>query len=161
MNTVPQEVIDSVWEEVLATPPEQAEMKVQAALEAQPAICMYLLALDEELLPPEERGMLMMIGYCILCSLSEGGRSLPPVTPEALEDAEQANLALLEKLDDGPEMDFTETVSGLLRSYRQAPLLGTVLEALMEGYEDDPDNAPENTGMLFLHLKSVIDCLDR
>ncbi len=141
--------------------PEQAEARMQKVLEAQPGICSYLLFLDEDLLPPEEQGMIMMIGYCIITCMERVGAPLRVVEPEDIEELEQQNLAFLETLDEGAEADFSTAVAGMLQTYSQAPLLRTLLETLMEGYEEDPENAPENTGMIFLHLKTIIDTLDR
>jgi hypothetical protein len=43
----------------------------------------------------------------------------------------------------------------------QMPLLGAVLEALMEGNEEEPELLHEDIGLALLHLKTVIDCLDQ
>ena len=161
MKTIPQDLIDVIWEEALSMAPDAAEARMLKVLEAQPGICAYLVFLDEDLLPPEEQGMIMMIGYCILTCMERGGARLRKVEPEEIEDLEQANLAFLESLDEGREVDFMSVVAKMLKTYPQAPLLKTVLETLMEGYEEDLDNAPENTGMIFLHLKTVIDAVSR
>lgn len=161
MAPIPQEVVDQIWDEVVSTPPEAAEDEFHRVLETQPALASYLLALDEELLPPDEQGSLMMIGYCVLRIMGRDGKSLREIEPEEIEEAEEENFALLEKLGEGSECDLMEAVNKLMLTYPQAPLLGTVLEALMEGDEETPEDAPENVGLLFLHLKSVIDCLDR
>ena len=161
MDTIPQSVVDEVWEEVVTIPEEEGESRFHEAFEEQPAIAAYLLALDEQLLPPDEQGLLIMLGFSVLKVMSRSRFPLREITPEELEETEQANFAFLEQLDEGSEMDLLSASSKLISDYPQGPLLGAVLEALMEGYEENPEEAPENIGLLFLHLKTVIDCLDR
>ncbi len=83
------------------------------------------------------------------------------MTGEELEAAEDANLKFLEEMDAGSEMDFVAGMQKMVASYNQMPLLGAVLEALMQGHEEHPELAPENLGMVLLDLKTVIDCLDQ
>jgi hypothetical protein len=166
MDTIPQEVVDQIWDEAVSIPPERAEEEFQGVLDSQPALVAYLLALEEDLLPPDDQGQLMMIGFCILRVMQSSGRPLREIEPEEIEEAESVNFAMLEKLNEGVECDMMEAVGKLMSSYPQGPLLSVVLEALMESPEDedgegDPESAPENLGLLFIHLKSVIDCLDR
>ncbi len=68
---------------------------------------------------------------------------------------------MMEEMDAGSEMDMMGSVGQLFANYNQMPLMGAVLEALMSDNEDQPDLAPENTGMALLYLKTVIDCLDQ
>ena len=161
MNTLSKELVAEVWEEVISTPADQGEARFQEAFEEQPAVCAYLLAMDEQLLPPDEQGLLIMIGYSVIKVMSRSRLPLRQVEPEELEEAEQLNFALLDDVEEGEDIDFLAVCSNLIKTYPQGPLLGAVLEALMEGYEENPEEAPENLGLLFLHLKTVIDCLDR
>ena len=73
----------------------------------------------------------------------------------------QEDLALLEKLEDGPQMNYLEAVSSMMNKYNQMPLFGAVLEALMEGNEDTPELVDENIGLAMIRIKSLIDCLDK
>jgi hypothetical protein len=54
-----------------------------------------------------------------------------------------------------------DAVQEMISTYNQMPLLGAMVEALMEGNEEEPEMAGENVGMSLLHLKTVIDCLDK
>lgn len=161
MKTISQELIDAVWDEAMATPPEEAQEKFQSLFEAQPCIAAFLLYVEEELLPPEDQGMVLMIGYCVVKTMLEQGNIDREIEQEEIEEAERKNMAALEAIEEGSDFDFAEHVSKLMSTYPQAPLLSTVLQALMEDHEEDPDNAPENIGMIFLSFKAIIDCLDR
>lgn len=108
-----------------------------------------------------DRGRLLELGAFIHEIMSSANPKLRRIMGEQLEAAEDANLKFLEELDEGSEMGFVESMQKLMATYNQMPLLGTVLEALMEGHEEHPELAPENLGMALLHLKTVIDCLDQ
>ncbi len=161
MKTISQDLVDSVWDEAMATPPDSAQDQFQILFDAQPAIAAYLLYVEEELLSPEDEGMVLMIGYCAVKTMLDHGFAGGQVQQEDIEAAEHKNLEALESLEEGNAQDLGEHVAKLMASYRQAPLLGTLLQALMEGHEADPADAPENIGVIFLSLKSIIDCLDR
>ena len=47
-----------------------------------------------------------------------------------------------------------------MRSLRP-PLLTTAIESLMSGNEEEPEMVRESIGLELLHLKTVLDCLDR
>ena len=165
MDTIPTEIVDAAWDEVLSVDPEEAESTLQGIMEAQPAVCAYLLAVDEELLPPDEHGFVMMLGCCVLRTFNKVKATVPAVQEEELEEASQANFALLDSGDgEGVgEVSGENLIERFTKNYRQGPLLNAVLVGLMEGQgeEGGEEFAPENIALLFLHLKTVIDCLDR
>ena len=106
-------------------------------------------------------GYLMMLGALIWQAMSATHASLRQVTDQELEEAEAANLKMLEQLEEGSEIDYMELMRRLFTNYNQMPLLASLLEALMEGHEDTPDLAPDHLGMALIYLKTVIDCLDQ
>lgn len=161
MKTIPQEVIDRHWARVCELSEEESAALARRMQEEQPFIMVYLLAADENLMAGEEPGQLMELGAIIWDIMSQGGQQLRQVTGEELEAAEDANIAFLETLDEGPEMKFQDAVLQMMADYNQMPLLGAVVEALLEEYEDAPALAPDHVGMALLHLKTVIDCLDQ
>ena len=127
----------------------------------QPFIMVYLLAADESMLDENKRGSLLMLGATIWQIMSGGGPPLRQVGDAELEAAEEANIRALEDLESGSEMTYTEAMQRLISNYNQMPLLGAVVEALMDGHTDEPDLAPEHLGLALIHLKTVIDCLDQ
>ena len=83
------------------------------------------------------------------------------VNDRAIEKAENKNVRYLERLDAGPEQNQLGAAAQLIKTYNQSEILGFCLEILMSGYEEAPDLAPEDIGLQFLTLKTLIDCLDR
>jgi hypothetical protein len=161
MKTIPSHVIDEVWERVNDTPEDEVKELVDRFGREQPALLAYLMASDEDTLEQDERGNLMYLGLIIWLVLSESQPNLPQVSIEALEAAEDANITYLSKLEAGSEMGIVDAVQEMISTYNQMPLLGAMVEALMEGNEEEPEMAGENVGMSLLHLKTVIDCLDK
>lgn len=160
MKTIPDKSIERTWKRVTEAAPEDAQAMLNRMARAQPFIFVYLMAVDETLFEEAERGQLMLIGL-VLWEVLRKDAPAGPVPIEEIEAAEAANLNFLENLEAGSEMDYMEGMQYLLSTYNQMPLLGAVIEALMEGNEEEPELANENLGLALVHLKSVIDCLDR
>ena len=160
MNTISEKAIERVWNRVNEAAPEDVQALTDRMLAEQPFIGAYLLAIEEMLMSPEERGELLLIGLILWEVMSSGRKPLRQVTQEEIEGAEERNVKFLEQLDSGSEMDYVDSLQRLLATYNQAPLLGAVVEALMGEHADNPDAAPDSLGMALLHLKTVLDCLD-
>ena len=161
MTTVSKEIIDQTWNRVTRILPENVQPFIDRLMQEQPFIATYLLAVEQSEMANEDRGTLMLIGVIILEAMSSVNPALRIVNGEDLDAAEAANFEHLEKLGDDSEMNFLPSVAQMLASYNQTPLLGSVIEALMEGNEEEPDLAGDNVGLALLHLKTVIDCLDQ
>lgn len=161
MKTIPQEEIDRHWARVCEMNERESQALARQMQEEQPFVMVYLLAADENWMAEDEPGRLLELGAILWEIMRQGRQKLRQVTGEELEAAEDANLAFLEKLDEGPQMKFQDAVLQMMADYNQMPLLGSVVEALMEEYADAPEIAPDHVGMALLHLKTVIDCLDQ
>jgi len=160
MKTIPAATVDEAWQRVNTSSPDQARSLAERMQQEQPFIMVYLLAAEESMLD-EERGSLLMLGVTIWQIMSASGPPLRQVRDAELETAEEANIRALEHLDSGSERASMEAMGRLISAYNQMPLLGTVVEALMDGHADEPDLAPEHVGLALIHLKTVIDCLDQ
>lgn len=161
MKTILPAAIDEIWEGVNLSNPDQARALAERMQQEQPFIMVYLLAAEESMLDAQDRGTLLMLGATVWQIMSAGGPPLREVADTELEAAEEANIRALEEMETGSEMDYTEAMQRLISDYHQMPLLGAVVEALMEGHTEEPDLAPEHVGLALIHLKTVIDCLDQ
>jgi hypothetical protein len=163
MKTIPAERVDQLWDRVNSATEAQTLELAKLMQERQPALMVYLLASEETMegAGEEDAGWLLSLGGIVFSIMSGQSPDLPTATPEEIEAAEEANLAMLEQLNEGSEADWMTSIQKLMFNYNQAPLLGAVVEALMEGHEDAPELAPDTVGLGLLALKTVIDCLDR
>jgi len=161
MKTIPIETVEEIWGRIAQASESESQALAQRMQKEQPVIMIYLLAMDEGLFEETERGRLIELGAILWQAMAAAERGKRMITETEVEQAEEANLKWLEELDAGRETDFLAGVRGLLQGYNQMPLLGALLEALMQGHEEAPELAPENIGMALVYLKTVIDCLDK
>jgi hypothetical protein len=159
MKTIPDKAIEKIWKRVTEATPEDAQAMLDRMARAQPYAFAYLMAVDETLYDDEQRGQLLLIGL-VLWEVLRKDATDRVIAIDEIQAAEAANIKFLESLDAGSEMDYVNGMQDLVASYNQMPLLGAVMEALMEGNEEEPELADENLGLALVHLKSVIDCLD-
>ena len=164
MKTIAGKVIDRTWKRLNDATPEDTQRLIDEFAKAQPYVLAYLMAVEETLRSEEdesERGQLLLLGVMLWQVLSAEDSVLRQVSMEDLERAEEANLKFMEELESGSEMDHMNALTNLMTSYNQSPLLGTVIEVLMAGNEEEPELARETIGLELLHLKAVLDCLDQ
>jgi hypothetical protein len=160
MKTIPIATVDRIWDHVNQASEAQTLGLAQRFQEQQPALMIYLLASEEAIESGEEPGWLLSLGGIVFEIMTSEKPGLPMVPPEQIDEAEAANVAFLEKLEEGSEMDWMTAVQKTMAMYNQWPLLGAVIEALMEGQEESPELASDAVGTALLALKTVIDCLD-
>jgi hypothetical protein len=161
MKTISGKIIDRTWKRINEATEEEAQRLMDAMARKQPYVVAYLLAVEETLVDESQRGQLMLIGVILWEIVSAEHPGLREITMDDLEAAEQANLKFLEELEAGSEMDHMAGLQNLMTTYNQVPLLSAVVESLMADDAEEPELASENIGLLLLHLKAVLDCLDQ
>ena len=162
MKTIAGKTIDRTWKRLQEATSEDTERLIDQMAKAQPFVLAYLMAVEETLRSEErERGELLLLGVMLWQVLSAEKPELRPITMEELELAESSNLKFIEELEAGSEMDYMNALTNLMTTYNQSPLLTAVIEALMQGNEEEPELARETVGLELLHLKTVLDCLDQ
>ncbi len=161
MKTIPSETIDEIWGRISESTPDEVKTLFEGMQREQPALAAYLTFGDEDIMESEEKGSLLFLGLIIWEILSNRRATLNEVTSAELEAAEDANFEFLEGLAEDSEISYTKAVTKMVVGYNQMPLLGAVVEALMEDYQETPELAGDNVGLALLHLKTVIDCLDQ
>lgn len=161
MKTIPQETVEAAWEKMCALSEAESVKLAERMQKEQPFIMVYLLAIEQAEAAEHDPGWLLELGAFIWMAMSQENKKLRQVTGEDLEAAEAVNTRHLEKLDQGAEIEWLEEARNLIKHNNQAPLLGLMIELLMSGNEENPELAGEEVGLGFLHLKTVIDCLDQ
>jgi hypothetical protein len=160
MKTIPIATVDRVWQRVNQASETQAMSLAKRFQAEQPALMVYLLASEESSETGEEPGWLLSLGGIILEIMTSERGTVAMVSPEQIDAAEADNVAFLERLEQGSEADWMTSVQKTMATYNQWPLLGAVIEALMEGSEDAPELVSDSAGTGLLALKTMIDCLD-
>lgn len=161
MKTIPAHIVDSTWREINNLAPSDAQQLMERLGEEQPVLMAYLMAAEGDVFNPDERSLFAYLGLVVWQIMARGDSALPPVSEDRLETAEAANIRMLEYLEGETEADFSQTVQTLTHHYNQIEVLRFVLEALMEQTDGSNGIRTENTGLVMIHLKSIIDCLDQ
>ena len=161
MKTIPREVVEPIIERFEALDENELQPRFKRFSEEQPHLMTYLLVGDEEFVEEERRGDLIYLGLLTYEVLSGERGGLPSAGEEVVVAADDANLQTLMSLDESSEAQFAEANERMLATYNQRHLLTALLEILMAGNEETPELAPESVGTSLMHLKTVIDCLDR
>ncbi|MCX6844920.1 MAG: hypothetical protein NTX53_21875 [candidate division WOR-3 bacterium] len=161
MNTISADVVEKTWKRMATGEVADAQKLAAQMSREQPFVQAYLLAVGERDLNPDEAPLLLYIGTVVWQMFVHGGRRVAMVKGDALDRAEKANMKMLEYLEGEPETDFTKVVESLASNYNQVEVLRYVASALMEEPEEGCDIREESLGQTFIHLKTVVDCLDQ
>jgi len=161
MKTVPREAVIKIFNRVDTASEAEANALARRMQEEQPFILVYLLACEQEIDDEQEPGWLLYLGGAVYEVMASRKPDLRQVTGDELDQADDANLRFLEKMEPESEMHQQNAFEKLFFDYNQMPLLGVVVETLMAGNEETPELAGDGVGMGLLSLKTVIDCLDQ
>ena len=161
MNKISSEIVEQTWQSMCTMPTEELPKMVEQLTNEQPVILAYLMAVGDDFFNQDERELLLYLGIVIWKIMSQGNMPLPEVSEEQLDEIEDSNIKMLEYLEDESNTDFITTVALLIDDYNQPEVLKYVVEALMEDSEEEYDIRDENTGIIMIYLKTVIDCFDR
>jgi hypothetical protein len=157
---VSADTVEETWRRMAAMSPEDAIKMAKLMQKQQPVVVTYLITVDSDILNQDERQLLFYLGVAVWQMMSQGGTCLPTVTEDMLISAEDRNVKMAEYLQGETEAGFVEATKTIINSYRQPEVLRYVIEALMEGEEEDGIIRDENKGIMMLDLKTVIDCFD-
>jgi hypothetical protein len=160
MKPIGAAIVERTWKRLGGMSPEEAPAVIDAMGEEQPFVLAYLMAVGEELLTKDELGVLLHIGIVVWQAMTQGDEPLRMVSGEHLEAAEAKNFEMLEYLGEEREASFYRAAERMREGYNQREILKYILEALMEEPEEGPIIGDENIGVMFIHLKTVLDAMD-
>lgn len=144
------------------TSDEVREMAMQMS-EEQPFLQAYLLAAcNSRSFREHEVEIFFFVGVLLWQVVRRNTEGAQMVTDMDLEDAENANELMLQRLNSESPGDFLSAGESLVVNYPEPELLRYMVRFLMEDETGNPDNPPfgeENLGVAFFHLKVVMDAL--
>lgn len=128
--------------------------------EEQPAILGYLFSDSFLILTQEEKEYLLYLSLVIFESCVEVLEGILEMSPEELEEIEEANWT---QLNDADGKNFRQKLDSFFEEYPQEDLLAFVEDSLVisqEGEESDEfEVSKEGREPIFIALKTIIDCL--
>ena len=159
-NSISAEMVERTWQRVAALSLKDAPKIIQRMTKEQPVTLAYLMAVDSDIFNNEERQTLLYLGIVVWQIMLQGTRPLTKITEKMLDEAEAKNLKIAEYLQGETETGFEETTRKIIETYKQPEVLRYIVEAIMEDTEETSSIREESKGIMFLDLKTVIDCFD-
>ena len=161
IKPIPLEVVERTWKKISKMPLGESPKLINLMRKQQSVVLAYLLAAGHKTLNQDEQELLLYMGIVVWQIMLQGSNPLIKATKSALDEAEKANIKMLEYLEGEPEADFIETSKKIISNYPQPEILRYVAEALTEETEEDSVITDEGKGIIMVYLKTVIDCFNR
>ena len=160
MSIISAEIVEATWRDVGALEPRAARALMEEAAERQPALLAYVMASTEGS-SGAAQGLAVYLYYVLLQMFERaGGAPLRPVSMSRVDHHRKRNTTLLDRLAVADERFWERAAT--VESSAQPFVARYVVEALFEEEHSDEMERPssEETGLLYLTLKTVVDVLD-
>lgn len=160
METISDDIIDESTEELHNLEAEELRKMVYKMSEEQPDLLNYLLTVGQEELSNEEQEVLLFLGVNIWNAFKKI-KEPSFVSDKVIHEKNTHNEALIETLENNAHEGFTKAANDLIGDHPQAPLLGYVINAIVEEdmEEEEPLVNEENKDLVFLTLKTYIESI--
>lgn len=160
MKLIPESVVEETWQEFASFSPVRAQKEMIKVTKNQPHLLAFMMEFTQEL--DQEVRELAIYMFHVVCRMFQKGskKRVKRISPEEIMDCYQKNEDFMASLE-GAHERFLERIAALQLS-AQPHVIRYVVETLFEAPEgEDPVLlSEEDTGYLFLLLKTVIDLLD-
>jgi len=161
MDKIHSGIVEKTWKRVGGMNPSELNKLIILMRKKQPSVLAYLMAVEHDLLNQDERELILYLGVLVWQIMSQGNKPLPKITEDTLFEMDDSNKKMLEYLMDQSETGFNEVVETMSKNYNQQNVLKYVIEALFEEPEEDCNIREENMGIIFISLKTIIDCFNK
>jgi hypothetical protein len=161
MEPISEELVEETWREFAGFSTARAEKEMIKISKNQPNLLAFMMEFTQEL-NQDAKGLAIYM-FCVIYSIfqKDSKTEIKIVSPEKIVKCYDDNEKLIESLE-GAHDKFFERIAGLQFS-EQPFVMKYLVETLTEAPEEE-DPVPltdQDTGTLFLLLKTVIDLLDR
>ena len=160
MNTVSLSAIEDAWHEIYDTTEERAGELMDAFAKEQPELAFYLSEAESEISKLDDRGFLMLYGVWAWYAFKLNGRDTTMVTATQIEAASNRNHTDMQHMEQAKQSLVMDASSDFRKEFHQLPMLGAIINDVMEGKMEGENFNDDITGMIALCAKTVIDCLD-
>lgn len=161
MEPLSQELVEETWQEVALFGPSRATKEMKTVGKKQPELLSFIMEFSEDL-DPQVAELALYMFLVIYRMFEKGyGKWLKGVTVEEVIACYEANERLMEDLEKAHDRFYERIASVQISS--QPYVIKYVVDTLFEvPEEEEPINlTDEDTGFLFLLLKTVIDALNK
>ena len=160
MEPISEKFVEKTWQEVAGYSTNRASKEMQKMGKNQPDLLAFLMALIEDM-DPEVRELAIYIAFVVYRIFEGSQNKIKKITSKEIIDCYEYNEDLIGKLE-GADEKFIDRIARIQIS-KQPYVMKYVVEALMESSEegDDVVLTDEDSGFLFLLLKTLVDLLDK
>lgn len=166
MVVISDQIINDVYYRLADLSEENAGSLMDTMAAEQPAILAYLMANASELDTDTESEIMMFTGVVLWQCFKEVNANLTSVSEDLIDTKEQANIELMQRMDEMSLNGEVDAVQTMLSEYPQEPLLQYALSALTneendeEGEEEEESDeliGEEAQGIMLIVFKTIID----
>ena len=160
MKLIPENVVEETWQEFASFSPVWAQKEMVKVTKSQPHLLAFMMEFTQGL--DQEVRELAIYMFYVVCRMFQKGskKRVKRISAEEIIDCYQKNEHFMASLEGAHEKSL-ERIAALQLS-GQPHVIRYVVETLIEAPdgEDPVLLSEEDTGYLFLLLKTVIDLLD-
>ena len=124
---------------------------IEEISQAQPALLSYILSEGFEMLTKDEHKIMI---FLFLVIYSAFGSELETIEPNDIEITEEKNWELFNETSGS---EFQDKITPFFKDYDQEDLLAFVEDTLVD--DDDNPVTDEGRAVIFIGMKTVVDCL--
>lgn len=160
METINEDLVEETWKEVAAFTTKLINKEMQNIGKEQPALLAFIVEFTEEL-DQEVKELAIYMFFNVYRMFKKGfGKKIKPISPDEIMEYYESNEDLMQSLE-GAHDKFYDRIARIQVS-GQPFIMKHVLETLFESpeVEDSVELNDEDTGFLFLLLKTVVDILN-
>ena len=160
MDEIPDALVEETWQEMGSWSDEDVRRLMKRIARTQGPLAVFVMTLTEHL-SADARQLALYLFAMIQCMFWKTPGRVRRARPTEIEAAYERNLEFLSRFENADERFLERAASSMDLS--QPFVMKYLVEALIEApEEDDPVVlSEEETGELFLILKTVIDTLDK
>lgn len=160
MPIVPPSAVTDAWNELNIEDDDRLTDHVALFRSEQPVLAGYLQAAEEAVSSRDDRGLIFFYGLWAWLAFKKCGGAEHEVTEQRIDAAWDQNELEMEMLGAGSKLQWLHGARAITRDYRQMALLGAVTESVMDPGLTDQPRTDDLSGVILMHVKTAIDCLD-
>ena len=159
MPVIPEDIVENTWREVASFASRDAWRAMEKVTQRQPALLAYVMAETRDC-GSDAQELAVYLFFVVLRMFDQlPGHRVKRVSIQQVERRAAENEAALERLADAHERFLERTAQ--VQAESQSHVLRYLTEAILEGEDPEVELTEEESGLLFLVLKTVVDLLDR
>ena len=161
MEIIPEDLVTKTWQEVSEFTDERAKTEITRVSKIQPNLLAFMVEFTQDL-EPDVAELALYLFFNVYKMFQKSMRKpLKQVTHEIIVECYESNETLIKSLEKTHEK-FVERIASV-QLLDQPYVMKYAVEALFEDRQEieDVELTEEDTGYLFLLLKTVVDALNK